>query len=87
MLKIPIKSDMFRSPNDHPQGVRQALRKLPLCTINMYAYVGDVGACIGYYVMPVSSCRCVSLPVMSGTVLRLGSGGLVSHMRHWQTVA
>ena len=36
---------MFRSPWDHPQGVRQALLKLPLCTINMYAYVGDVGAC------------------------------------------
>jgi len=35
---------MFRSPKDHPQGVRQALLKLPLCTINMYAYVGDVGA-------------------------------------------
>ena len=33
---------MFRSPKDHPQGVRQALLKLPLCTINMYAYVGDV---------------------------------------------
>jgi len=37
---------MFRSPKDHPQGVRQALLKLPLCTINMYAYVGDVGACL-----------------------------------------
>ena len=39
---------MFRSPKDHPQGVRQALIKLPLCTINMYAYVGDVGARIRY---------------------------------------
>ena len=35
---------MFRSPKDHPQGVRQALLKLPLCTINVYAFVGDVGA-------------------------------------------
>ena len=32
---------MFRSPKDHLQGVRQALLNLPLCTINMYAYVGD----------------------------------------------
>ena len=39
---------MFRSPKDHPQGVRQALLKLPLYTINMYAYVGDVGAYISY---------------------------------------
>jgi hypothetical protein len=37
---------MFRSPKDHPQGVRQTLLKLPLYTVNMYAYVGDVGACI-----------------------------------------
>ena len=27
----------------HLQRVRQALLKLPLCTINMYTYVGDVG--------------------------------------------
>ena len=39
---------MFWSPKDHPQGVRQALLKFPLYTINMYAYVGDVGACIRY---------------------------------------
>jgi len=37
---------MFRSPKEHPQGVRQALLKLPLCTINIYTYVGDVGACL-----------------------------------------
>jgi len=37
---------MFRSPKGHHQGVRKALLKLPLRTINMYAYVGDVGACI-----------------------------------------
>ena len=43
---------MFRSPKDHPQGVRHALLKLPLYTINMYAYVGDVGACIRYKVSP-----------------------------------
>ena len=30
--------------------------------------------------MPVFSCRCVSLAVMSGTVLRLRSGGLVSQV-------
>jgi hypothetical protein len=36
---------MFRSPYDHLQGALQALLKLPLCTINMHAYVGDVGAC------------------------------------------
>ena len=30
---------MFRSPKDHLQGVGQALLKLPLYTINMYAYV------------------------------------------------
>ena len=59
---------MFWSPKDHPQGVRQALLKLPLCTVNMYAYVGDVGACIRYYVMPLSSCRYVFLTVMSDTV-------------------
>jgi len=35
---------MFRSPKDHPQGLGQALLKLPLCAINMYACVGDVGA-------------------------------------------
>jgi len=58
---------MFRSPKDHPQGVRQALLKLPPCTINMYAYVGDVGACFRYQVTPVSSCRCVFLTVMSDT--------------------
>jgi len=33
---------MFRSPKDHPQGIRQALLKLPLYTINMYAYVSDI---------------------------------------------
>ena len=37
---------MFRSPKYHPQGVRQALLQLSQCTINMYAYVGDVGACL-----------------------------------------
>ena len=40
---------MFRSPKDQPQGVRQALLKLPLYTTYTYAYVGDVGACIRYY--------------------------------------
>jgi hypothetical protein len=30
--------------------------------------------------MPVSSCRCVSPAVMSGTVLRLRGGCLVSHI-------
>jgi len=35
---------MFRSPKHHPRGVCQALLQLPLCTINMYDYVGDVGA-------------------------------------------
>ena len=48
MLKFHKTPDMFRSPKDHPQGVRQALLKLPLCTINMYACVGDVGACSRY---------------------------------------
>jgi len=47
----------------------------------MYTYVSDVGACIRYEVMPVSSYRCVLLAVMSGTVLRLRSGGLVSFMQ------
>ena len=37
---------MFRSPKDYPQGVRQALLELALYTINMCAYVGDVGACL-----------------------------------------
>jgi hypothetical protein len=45
-----------------------SLAKVTLYTINMYTYVSDVGACIRYEVMPVSSCRCVSLAVMCGTV-------------------
>jgi len=44
-----------------------SLAEVTLCTINMCTYVSDVGACIRYYVMPVSSCRCVSLAVLSGT--------------------
>ena len=31
--------------------------------------------------MPVSSCRCVLIDVMSGTVLRLRSGGLITRNR------
>ena len=58
-----------------------SLSKVTICNINMYTYVSDVGACIRYEVMPVSSYRCVLLAVMSGTVLRLRSGGLVSFMQ------
>ena len=48
MLKFQKTPTSFGPQKDHPQGVRQALLKLPLCTINMYAYmyVGDVGACL-----------------------------------------
>jgi len=42
MLKFQKTPTSFGPQKDHPQGVRQALLKLPLCTINMYAYVGDV---------------------------------------------
>ena len=41
-----------------------SLATVTLCTINMYTYVSDVGACIRYSVIPVSSCRCVLLAVM-----------------------
>ena len=43
---------MFRSPKDHPQGVRQALLQLPLCTIIMYAYVGMWEHALGIKLCP-----------------------------------
>jgi len=48
MLKFQKTPTCFGPLKDHPQGVRQTLLKLPLCTINMYAYVGDVGKSIRY---------------------------------------
>ena len=48
---------MFRSPKDHPEGVLQALLNLPLCTINIYAFVGDVGACACGTAQPNHSIR------------------------------
>ena len=46
MLKIPIKLRHVSAPKGPSSGSSQALLNLPLCTINMYAYVGDVGACL-----------------------------------------
>ena len=80
MLKLHKTPTCFVRQYDHPQGVVQALLKLPQCTINMYAYIGDVEACIRYYVMPLSPCRYVFLAVMSDTVIWLRSRGLVSYM-------
>ena len=46
MLKIPIKLRHVSVLKGPSSGSTQALLKLPLCTINIYAYVGDVGVCI-----------------------------------------
>ena len=48
MLKIPIKLLHVSVPKGPSSGSTPNLAKVTTCTINMYAYVGDVEACIRY---------------------------------------